>query len=418
MLPTPGNNSDEESKRQSPPLSARSDSSSSSAGSRSALAGLTQDDLKTTSFSVDQPAYRSVDIMPPHLSRAADVGFGFQDFNMGRAELFSKPASSVDVSASSASIDHFETLPTIDRHNLEVMPKNTYIVTNTEPAVTAEKIFDILKRESIIFETKRKSNSTNPVIKGSAYSQCCTRSCEFNVTMYANEMGETLVEIIRYAGDCCIYRPIANTIFSAVSSDSRDSIEVPKIPMDLSCEPEVELPPPPPLSKALATHITDKNPLPWLTTLAVATNPNLTTGPALAENVKDILESDLLGALLAVSKSDDKKCRILALAVLRNVIQSGKDLKDFVSALPELPTLLEGLLSNSQNPNANLQIAYLSVTILSGLLSAAPRTVGKALKMRKAGEVFKKCCEVGLQKHFLLSEAAIQASTDLDILGR
>jgi hypothetical protein len=151
--------------------------------------------LKTTAFQ-SEPVYRSVDLLPPSLSRAADVDFGFQDFRLqGPKEVIRDLSSSSPSSAPNSVV--FETLPTIDPHNLEVMPKVTYTTIATSSLTTAERILNVLKTRSITFEIKRKSHSSSPSIKAQAYSPCCTRNCEMNITMYANELGDTIVEIVR-----------------------------------------------------------------------------------------------------------------------------------------------------------------------------------------------------------------------------
>lgn len=418
-FPNPNSKTDDdEGKLRKAPLSARSDSSSSSTGSRSgAFAGLTADDLKTTEFQ-SEPVYRSVDLLPASLSKAADVDFGFQDFCITQKP---KPVvkdfgSSSSPSAASSAI--FETLPTVDRHNLEMMPKVTYTTTAATSAATAEMILNVLKTRSITFDIKRKSHSSSPTVRAQAYSPCCTRKCEFNITFYANDLGDTIVEITRYCGDCIMYRSIANELFSVVDGDAAETSEASHIPLSLCCEDEAEAisVPPPPLSKSLASHIHDSNPLFWLTTLAVATDNNLTTASSTAENAKDIMESDLFAALLQVSKTDDIEAKVIALAVLRNLVTNASEIKSYISALPNIKELLTGLLENAKN--SELHIAYLSVSIVSGLLAAAPRTVGKELKILGADKVFERCRVIGSDKHFLLAEAAVEASTAFQIYSR
>ena len=226
----------------------------------------------------------------------------------------------------------------------------------------------------------------------------------------------------RYSGCCMLYRSVANELFSVVEASSEvTTSEAPHIPDSLCCDSEAEAikVPPPPLSKSLGTHIDDANPLLWLTTLAVATDTTLTTASAVADNAKDVMESSLFGALLhAVSKTDADDVKIVALAVLRNVVRNAKDIKSYVSALPNVNELLASLLSNAQTPTNNLTVAYLSVSIVSGLLAAAPRTVGKELKTLGADKVFEKCRGVGQDKHFQLAEAAIDAATAFEIYSR
>ena len=420
-FPNPNSKNGDEGSEHSPPMSARSvrsDSSSSSSGSRTPFGqGLKAEDLKTTAFQ-SEPVYRSVDLLPPSLSRAADVDFGFQDFRLKGPSEAIRDLSSSPSSAPNSEI--FDMLPTVDPHNLNIMPKVTYTTTATSSLITAEKILNVLKTRSITFEIKRKSHSSSPSIKAQAYSPCCTRNCEINITMYANELGDTIVEIVRYSGCCVLYRSVANELFSVVETSSEVTSEAPHIPDSLCCESEADdiQVPPPPLSKSLASHTDDANPLYWLTTLAVATDTTLTTASAAAENAKDVMESSLFGALLHVSKTDSNDAKIVALAVLRNVVGNAKDIKTYVSALPNINELLAGLLSNAQTPTNNLTIAYLSVSIVSGLLAAAPRTVGKELKSLGADKVFEKCRGVGQDKHFQLAEAAIDAATAFQIHSR
>eukprot|EP00519_Triparma_laevis_P014460 CAMPEP_0182491372 /NCGR_PEP_ID=MMETSP1321-20130603/843_1 /TAXON_ID=91990 /ORGANISM="Bolidomonas sp., Strain RCC1657" /LENGTH=428 /DNA_ID=CAMNT_0024693649 /DNA_START=315 /DNA_END=1601 /DNA_ORIENTATION=- len=390
-------------------------SSSSSSSARSDLNDFDVAEFAKASF-VAEPVFRSLSVAapPPALTRHID-----------QPVLKEPPRSAVRTSSASSAAPTSRapalptTLPTLDRLYKDTLPATSFItVPITDRAGVSHivnRIGGFLSKKSITYSSKTHSPH---LLKCTAFSTSSPTPCVFYVNMFRDYESESvLVECSRWSGDCLTFVPIMKQIFLSAddsleeSNDSTDTGAHKSLEVGSACLDRVaEL-----LQIESGAGVKEEEVKNALTSLGYYADSGC--------NSWSICQHPTLLGLVtrhAVS-GDTEDLRLAALQVLRNLLcnadSGGKLVKKHWGKVEALCSHLMACAGSvDSKSSSSFQSALLSLEALNALMSFSSKLV-RVIFSKGGEEVYAKCKEVGMGRHFKLAEVAIEGATELGMCG-